>query len=58
MYIYKLHVINFAPNMNRSEVEFRKANKATVEEDRGTKSARVLALKTDVVNKIRTLILL
>ena len=36
VYIYKLHVINFAPNMNRSEVEFRKANKATVEEDRGT----------------------
>ena len=36
VYIYKLHVINFAPNMNRSEVEFRKANKAAVEEDRGT----------------------
>ncbi len=32
----KLHVINFAPNMNRSEVEYRKANKATVEEDCGT----------------------
>ena len=36
VYIYKLHVINFAPNMNRSEVEFRMANKATVEEDHGT----------------------
>ena len=36
LYIYKLHVINFAPNMNRSEVEYRKANKATVEEDCGT----------------------
>ena len=44
--------------MNRSEVEFRNANKATVDEDRGNQSARVWAPKTDVVNKIRTLILL
>ena len=36
VYINKLHVINFAPNMNRSEVEFRKANEAKVEADRGT----------------------
>ncbi len=43
VYIYKLRIIYFAPNMNRSEVEFRKANKTTVEEDRGTLSARVLA---------------
>ncbi len=44
--------------MNRSEVEFRKANKAKVKADHGTKSARVWALKTDVINKIWTLILL
>ena len=36
VYIYKLHMINFAPNMNRSEVEFRKANEAKVEADHGT----------------------
>ncbi len=36
VYIYKLRVIKFAPNMNRSEAEFRKADKATVEADCGT----------------------